>query len=682
MLTTETQAFSPAFTLKTSVRYLKGVGPEKEKLLARLGVKTLGDLFDLLPRRHEKRFPLKRIGELAFDGKECVAGVVTGRGVARYGGRSVFKAVLRDGPHSLFAVFYHQPYLAQVFRPKLQAVLFGAAEKKGPARRVEMTHPEWELFEGPLPARTPHHGRWVPIYPLTEDLRQKSLRQTIYGALKAHSGAIAEALPASLREKRGLADSRSALRQFHFPADEASKESARRRLVYEEFLLLELFVESRRAALRRERPEIAHKAARPEIERFLGSLPFKLTAGQRGAIEDVLGDLRSPRAMNRLIQGDVGSGKTAVAAAALYFTVKNGFQGALMAPTETLAQQLYLGLTGLLEPFGIRVGYFASTHRELETGQIDVAVGTHALLEPKVRFKRLGLAIVDEQHKFGVKQRSRLARKQAGGAHFLMMTATPIPRSLAMTLYGDMDISVIAEKPKGRKPVRTLWLREEQRAAVYQWLGGVLEEGGQAYVVCPLVAPGVAEKMRDRFPEFPVGFLHGRMRTDQKQKTMQDFKEAKTRILVSTTVVEVGIDVPRARFMLVENAEKFGLAQLHQLRGRVGRGEDEAYCVLFSDSDSPQAAERLEALAATGSGFEIAEKDLEQRGAGQLHGARQHGLFELRIGDLALDAQLLKMAKEDARSLIETDPKLSSPAHRALGRKVLERYGNAGRDMR
>jgi len=690
MLETKTQVAIPQLTLKSPVRYLKGVGPEKERVLGRLGVRTVGDLFGIFPRRYEKRFPVKRIGDLTFEEKECVVGVVASRGLIRWrGGRSVFKAVLRDGAQALFAVFYHQPYLTQVFKPKQQAVLYGTAEKKG--KRIEMAHPEWELFDGVVPARTPHHGRWVPVYPLTEELGQKYLRQTLHAALAAHTESIPETLPADLRERAGLLDARTAYRQIHFPSSEASREGAYKRLVFEEFLCLGLFMERRRARLRQEREEVAHAADWRDVQGFLDSLPFTLTTGQKRACEEIVRDMQGKRAMNRLIQGDVGSGKTVVAATALFFTARSGFQGVLMAPTEVLAQQLYLNMVQLLEPFGIRVGYLSQStepaHREilygaLERGDIAVVVGTHALLDVKLRFKKLGLAVVDEQHKFGVEQRALLRKKQGVLSHFLMMTATPIPRTLAMTLYGDMDISEIVEKPKGRLPIRTLLFRSEHHRAVYRWLENVLEEGSQAFVVCPRVDVGGekgaiahAEELKKVFSRRKVALLHGRMKSAEKNAVMGVFKEGKADLLVTTVLIEVGVDVPNARFMLIENAEKFGLAQLHQLRGRIGRGSEESFCVLFSDSEEPETRQRLDAFAQTESGFEIAEKDLEQRGSGELHGQKQHGLLELRIGDLVRDAELLKRAKEEARSLIEKDPELSAPANRALRRLVQERFG-------
>ncbi len=696
MLTTKTQAILPSADTSESVRFLKGVGPEKEKAFERLGVRTVTDLFELYPRRHESRFPVKKFSDLKFEDKECVAGIIASRALVRFrGGRGgVFKAVIQNGDDSLVALFYHQAYLAQVFKPKQGIVLYGVVEKVG--RRIQMVHPEWEVFLGAPPERTAHHGRWVPVYPLTEDMGQKYLRQTMHAALLRYSDSIVDLLPKDLRARHGLMDARSAARYIHFPPDEKTRLAAQERLVFEEFLGLQLFIEWKRAKLGRERPEIAHAGGEEDVRAFLDSLPFKATQDQRNAVRDIVRDMRGARPMNRLVQGDVGSGKTAVAASALYFTARNGFQGALMAPTEVLAQQLFLNLTRFLEPFGIRVGYLSQStspsekevlYGALERGSIAVLVGTHALLDKKVYFKKLGLAIVDEQHKFGVAQRAMLRQKAGVAAHFLVMTATPIPRTLAMTLYGDMDISVIAEKPGGRTPVKTLWFREQERQAVHSWMDSVLEEKSQAFVICPWVDTSVGpsvknatahyETLQKEFPQRRVALLHGRMQVAEKNRVMRAFHEGQYDILVSTVLIEVGVDVPRARFMIIENAEKFGLAQLHQLRGRIGRGGGEAHCILFSESEAPETAERLDAFTMTESGFDIAEMDLAQRGAGELHGQKQHGLPQFKIGGLARDMNILLKAKGEARAILEKDPSLSMAGHRPLRKLLRGRFGDA-----
>lgn len=703
MLAEKTQVRSKALTLGTSVRFLKGVGPEKEKILERLGLRTLEDLLHWFPRRHEARLPVKKIKELTGLDKECVSGRIAGGGAMRFGrGLAVFKALIRDGSENLSAVFYRQPYLSQVFKPGVYAVFYGKAERKGPVRssggrRFEMIHPDYEIFSEVPPEKTAHHGRLVPIYPLTEDLTQKSLRQIIYDALEASLGLVEECLPEKARKALALSGAAAALRQIHFPENEALRRAAYERLVFDEFFFLQLAVGLKRLELQAQDPRVVHRVSASEISSFLSSLPFELTPGQKGALRDILEDMRSSRPMNRLIQGDVGSGKTAVAAAALYYTAKCGFQGALMAPTEVLAQQLYFNMTQFLEPHGFRVGYLAQTVpdqmkrrtcEELLAGQIRVAVGTHALLEEKVGFKELGLAVVDEQHKFGVSQREVLRRKGGRNGHFLLMTATPIPRTLAMTLYGDMDISVVSERPGGRGSIRSLWFGTKERQAVYSWCGAVLEEGAQAYIVCPWLdsekvsdaknAVRVFEDAKKRFPGLEVQLLHGKMRPEEKAAAMKRFRDGKAKILVSTTLVEVGLDVSNARFMIIENAEKFGLAQLHQLRGRIGRGAGDSFCVILSDSDLPETVERLEVFVETESGFDIAEKDLAQRGAGELGGKKQHGIIRFRIGDLALDGALMAKAKNAAKVLIEKDPALSMSEHAVIKRRLMERYKSGG----
>ncbi len=681
-------------TLRSSVRYLKGVGPEKQKILARLGLEVLGDLFYLFPRRYEKRFPVKKIRELKFADKECVEGRVLGGSFVRRRGLGFYRVRVSDGDGALEAVYYNQPWLSTVFREGARVFLYGKAEKEGP--RLRMVHPEYEVAEGEAPTETVHTGRWTPVYPLTEDLSQKALRQLVWRVTREHADLARETLPSETCRRHSLIGIAEALRGIHFPPDTKTLARAYERLVFDEFFALELLMEMKKAAARRENEKLLHEGGEESLARWVSSLPFELTAGQRAALDAAVRDMTSGRPMNRLVQGDVGSGKTAVAAGALYFTAMNGFQGALMAPTEVLAQQLYFEMRRFLEPHGLAVGYLAqgldAASKEkalarLASGDIHVAVGTHALLGEKVCFRRLGLAIVDEQHKFGVFQRQALKEKGLAGSHFLLMTATPIPRTLSMTLYGDMDVSTIVERPAGRRPVRTYWVGEEKRAGVYRWLDAFIGEGAQAYVVCPKIDAGADERgknaastferLKKTFPDRRLALLHGRMKPAEKKKAMEDFKAGRADILVSTVVIEVGVDVPSARCILIESAEEFGLAQLHQLRGRVGRGSEESYCVLFSESANAETAERLSAFEDIDSGFDIAEKDLEQRGAGEVFGEKQHGVLPLRIGDLVRDRALLERAKEEARRFVEADPLLESAPNRELKRLLRERFGDA-----
>ncbi len=689
----------PPITLKTSVRYLKGVGPERFKVLARLGLFRLEDLFYFFPRRYEDRRMIKAVAQAVPDEKECIDGVVSSRGLIRTKhGQTIFRAVVSDGKGSLFATWFNQPYLTNVFLPKSRVALYGRVEKEG--KHLQMIHPEYEILPSAGIAERIHSGRIVPVYPLTEDLSQKGLRQFIFRTLKDFSALLRDPLGVALRKEWGLADRTFAFRNIHFPADFSASGEAYRRLVFDEFLLIQLVVQMKRNELKKENKSITHAGGEAEVSEFLQSLDFELTAGQTKAVGDMISDMKKERPMHRLIQGDVGSGKTVVAAAGLVFTVANGFQGALMAPTEVLAQQHYFNLTQLLEPLGISCGYLAQgftaadKNRALQRiaeGQVQVVVGTHALIQENVKFKKLGLAVIDEQHKFGVFQRAALKEKAAGSPHFLLMTATPIPRTLALTLYGDLDISVIAELPKGRKPIKTLWVGDGKRKEIYEFLDSRLAEGRQGYVICPLIdeqaeasvksVTALHKELAGIFAHRTVGILHGRMKGPEKKRVMQDFKAGKIELLVSTVVIEVGVDVPNATVMIIENAEKFGLSQLHQLRGRVGRGSEESFCILFSDTANEETVERLSAFEGTASGFEIAEKDLELRGAGDIVGEKQHGLPRLRIGDLVKDIEILEKARRAACAILERDPHLELPENRGLKRAIQDRFKVAGKRL-
>ncbi len=680
--------------LKTSVRTLKGVGPERTKILSRLGLHTLEDLFYFFPRRYEDRSPIKTISELSLGEKECVQGVVSSRVLIRTKhGQTIFRAVISDGQATLVASWFNQPYLRKVFMPKANVLFYGLAEKEG--KRLRMIHPEYEIFEGPGPAETVHSGRIVPIYPLTEDLSQKGIRQLLFRAVGEFTALLKDPLSPSVKKALRLVDSLFAFKEIHFPRSFANFHAAYRRLVFDEFFTMQLAVQMKKNQLQKENKHISHQGGEEQVSEFVQSLDFELTEGQQAAIRDMIQDMKKGRSMNRLVQGDVGSGKTVVAAAGLVFTVANGFQGALMAPTEVLAQQHAFNLTQLLEPLGITCGYLAqglsAEERErilsgLASGELQVVVGTHSLIQESVKFKKLGLAVIDEQHKFGVFQRATLKQK-GEDSHFLLMTATPIPRTLALTLYGDLDISVIAELPKGRRPIKTFWVGDNQRQEVYGLLDNLIQKGGQGYVICPLIdeekefSPksvlAAHQELSKIFAHRKVGILHGRMKSPEKKKIMQDFKEGAIQLLVSTVVIEVGVDVPNANIMIIENAEQFGLAQLHQLRGRVGRGTEESFCVLFSNAAGEESAERLKVFEETQSGFDIAEKDLDFRGAGDIIGEKQHGLPQLRIGDLSKDIELLEIARRQARAVIEVDPRLERPGNRPLKRLLRERFGVA-----
>ena len=513
--------------------------------------------------------------------------------------------------------------------------------------------------------------------------------------------------------RQRVVDAKFAVRNIHFPSSFECLEKAYRRIVFEEFFMLQLALAIRRKDIKTQGMGLNHSVSGDILEGFKRSLPFELTLGQKKAISDIERDMSSGKPMNRLVEGDVGSGKTIVAAYALVMTVQNGFQGVIMAPTEILARQHFINLSELLMPLGVNVGLLvgglgqdarAALYSDIREGRIDVVVGTHAVIQEPVEFKRVGLAVIDEQHKFGVEQRAILKQKDYA-PHVMVMTATPIPRTLALTVYGDLDISIIKELPKGRKPIATYWVDEKKRDAMYGFVREELKKGRQAYVVCPLIEESRAvgrgqwvgkkkggnEEMWDKkeaasatqmferisteiFPDFKVGLLHGKMSSEEKEKVMKDFKKGKIKVLISTIVIEVGIDVPNATIMLIENAERFGLSQLHQLRGRIGRGEHESYCLLMADPRTDEAKERLKAIEGTLDGFQIAEADLNIRGPGEFFGTRQHGLPEIRFGNILKDFDIMEMARKEAFQVVARDPDLKEEHHRLLHAALMSRF--------
>jgi ATP-dependent DNA helicase RecG len=605
--------------------------------------------------------------------------------------RLPFSVLLRDGSGYLKAVWFNAPYLERVFKRGQRVILYGKVigYRGGP---LEIQHPEFEIVDQEEDD-TLHTGRLVPIYRLTEGLGQRQLRALLWRIVESHAREVPESLPEAIRARRKLLPLPDALRAIHFPEDEAALTAARRRLAFEDFLLLQLGL-----AIRRHREGQARGVSiQPRgrlVARLLEALPFTLTRAQERVWEEIRRDLARPVPMNRLLQGDVGSGKTIVAALAILAAVEAGYQAGLMAPTEILAEQHFLTLERLLSPLGVRVTLLTSAVKGRERdallegvadGAIPVLVGTHALIQEGVVFHRLGLAVVDEQHRFGVIQRASL-RAKGEQPDLLVMTATPIPRTLALTLYGDLDVSVIDEMPPGRQPIVTALRTEAKRPRIYAFIRAELAKGRQAYVVCPLVeesevvdlkaATEMAERLSTEvFRDYREGLLPGRMSFADKESIMGEFKAGAIRVLVSTTVIEVGIDVPNASVMLVEQAERFGLAQLHQLRGRVGRGPWKSYCILLaSDSPGQEARRRLEAMTETQDGFRIAEADLRLRGPGDFFGTRQSGLPEFRVADLLRDGPVLEEARQEAFALVERDPDLSRPEHRWLRGTLLTRW--------
>ncbi|MFA5147070.1 MAG: ATP-dependent DNA helicase RecG [Candidatus Omnitrophota bacterium] len=679
--------------LKTPVRYFKGVGPKKSAYLAKLGIETALDLLYYLPAKYEDRSSIAAIRDLKEGAPATVQGeVITLSSRTTKSGMPFFQIAVTDGTGFIHAIWFNQPYLKDHFKRGQKVVLYGRVERYD---KLQIVQPEYEIAEEGEKDSI-NVGRIVPIYPLTAEITQRYMRSLTHAALSDYGKALAEKLPTYIIARGRLVDVKFAIRNIHFPTTPDALDKAYRRIVFEEFFLLQLALALKKKGIKEAVAGIAHNVRGELIDTFRDSLPFELTAGQNKAIADIERDMSSTKPMNRLLEGDVGSGKTVVAAHALVLTVQNGFQGAIMAPTEVLARQHFIVLSELLMPLGINVvllvsgiegGAKSRIYTEIEEGRMNVVVGTHAVIQEDVRFKRLGLVVIDEQHKFGVTQRAVL-REKGYNPHVLVMTATPIPRTLALTVYGDLDISVIREMPKGRKPIVTYWVEEAKRGSVYSFVKEELAKGRQAYVVCPLIEKTARslelgarsleetfDKLKNEiFTDFKVGLLHGKMSTKEKDAVMKDFKKGKTALLVSTIVIEVGIDVPNATVMLVENAERFGLAQLHQLRGRVGRGEHESYCILLADPKTERAAQRLKAVEGTLDGFEIAEADLDIRGPGEFFGTKQHGLPEIRFGNIIKDFDIMELARKEAFALVARDPGFREEHHRALAANLAERF--------
>jgi len=610
-----------------------------------------------------------------------VLGKVLARGVKKtWKGMNILRVAIDDGTGIIYATWFNQPYLEKQFPVGSKVILSGRVDVH---EDIQIANPAYEILgdnQEMLEA-----GCIVPIYPLTKDINQRQMRKICKSGIEKFSADISEFLPYSIRKRYELMNLPLALRKIHFPETESDWDDARRRLIFDEFFLLELAL-ARRKHGRLEEEGIRHVSGGRLFEKFKEMLPFPLTRAQLRVIEEIRRDMAKPRPMTRLLQGEVGSGKTIVAIGASLTAVEGGYQSVLMVPTEVLAEQHFITLQTFLLPLGLRVNLLMrsisqkmreETMKEIEDGESHITIGTHALLEEKVRFPRLGLVVVDEQHKFGVRQRETLKKKGFKSCDLLMMSATPIPRSLAMTVYGDLDISTIDELPPGRQEINTYLVSEEERSAVYDFIREEVKLGRQAYIVYALIeesatphlkaATKMAEHLsKDIFPEFRVGLLHGQMRGKGKEEVMGNFKKREIDVLVSTTVIEVGVDIPNASIMVVENAERFGLAQLHQMRGRVGRGDYQSYCILIGKPGSEEARRRLEVLTQTTDGFQIAEEDLQLRGPGEFLGTRQHGMPELRIANISSDMKLLEVARKEAFSILSDDPGLDEPRHRNL----------------
>ncbi len=679
-------------SLSTSLRYLKGVGPERYKILQRLGVSTLEEMMHLYPRRYEDRKCPVPTDCLVDGSKQLVLGVVLRKKLlyAR-GGKAVFRLSIKDESGILQAIWFQCPFLDKTFQEGQRVALFGKVERVSKA--PQMIHPDYEVFTE-RDGRRIHSGRIVPMYPLTQDLHQRGIRALQYELLLRYLRDIKDPIPSSIRVRQKLVNKLFAIKEIHFPQGTNEMDQAVKRLTFEEFFLIQVMLAVKRSAIKKGTPSVSTKAASsPGLdEEFKQLIPFKLTKGQLKAIEDIKKDLGHESPMNRLLQGDVGSGKTIVAAFALFAVLRSGFQGAMMAPTEILAQQHYFTLSKLFSAAGIAVGLLTQGQSEdersrilseLAQGELKIVVGTHALIQEAVKFSNLRLTVVDEQHKFGVYQRKFMQDKSSTLNH-LIMSATPIPRTLAMTLYGELDMSVMSDMPKGRGSIETVWVGENQRESVYSIVDQELSKGRQAYIVFPSIDQSNALNLKDattglgdirqRFPNRTCELIHGKVPAEQKKVIMRNFKKNAIQILVATTVIEVGIDVANATCLVVENADRFGLSQLHQLRGRVGRGSLDSTCILVSDSENPIAVSRLRSFACLDSGFDIAEEDLKLRGPGDFFGSRQHGIPELRIGDLVRDTKILEAARNEAFELVREDHNLNKNEHRELKRLLKTRF--------
>jgi ATP-dependent DNA helicase RecG len=685
------------------IRYIKGIGPKRAKAFAKYGIQSVEDLLYYFPRRYEDRTRFVRICDLQEGESQTIKAQVLASGDRRSWRRrgfSITEAIVEDATGRLSCVWFNQPYLKQYLKPGTALILYGKVEQY--SGKLQMNVPEFEIVSEDNDESL-NIARVVPIYTTPEGIGQRSLRKLMKLVIDEYLPRINDFLPYDVRSRINLLNLAKSIINIHFPENPGLQKQSYTRLAFEEFFLFQLPLVLRKLQ-RKEKPGIAHEVRGKMMESFIQSLPFKLTESQIKVIQEIKSDMSKPVAMQRLLQGDVGSGKTVVATVASIIAIQGGYQAAFMAPTEILAKQHYEKIKVQVHQCtrapesqsrssSITIALLTSSldnkekkaiQEEIKDGKVDLIIGTHALLEESVQFKNLGLVVIDEQHKFGVGQRALLPKKGTN-PDVLIMTATPIPRTLAITLYGDLDVSVINQLPPGRKPISTQWITSSKR----QWLYGFIKEkvscGRQVYIVYPLIEESYAldllsaKKMYEEFKNnvfknFKVGLIHGKLKQKEQNRMMSGFNAGKLQILIATTVLEVGIDVANASIMVIEHADRFGLSQLHQLRGRIGRGEDESFCILISDVDSPEAKARIDAMVNYSDGFRIAEEDLKIRGPGEYFGSRQHGLTGLKIANPLTQMQLLKRAREEAVKLVSQDPHLQNRPNVLLKEKLLQRF--------
>lgn len=678
--------------LKQHIQYIKGVGPKKAYLLKRLNINTVEDMIWYMPRDYEDRGNIKRIANLRPGEKATFYGIILGEGDLSKPRKnlSLVKFNVKDETGHIEVIFFNKTYLKKTLTSG-QRVMINGEIKKG-FKGLQVVNP---IIEKVDIGDNDNRQGIVPIYPLTEGLSQNEIISIQKRILQIVNESMEEYLPEEIMNRCRLCNIKFALNNIHFPSNVQALKIAKYRLVFEEFLLLQLGLFKIKTGIVQDKQGIPLRNNNG-IEEFIKKLPFKLTEAQEKVFNEISKDLERDIPMNRLVQGDVGSGKTIVAIASLLKSVINGYQGAFMAPTEILAEQHYVSLTELLEPLGIKVGLLVGSLskgdknkilNKVESGEINIVIGTHALIQEGVKFCNLALVITDEQHRFGVRQRATLASK-GQNPHVLVMTATPIPRTLALILYGDLDISIIDHLPPGRKSIKTYSRTSNKRHDIYDFVKKQLDEGRQAYVVCPLVeesetieaksATEIAHELsHDLLNGYKIGLLHGKMLAKEKEEIMRDFKMGNIEVLVSTTVIEVGVNVPNATIMVVENAERFGLAQLHQLRGRVGRGSYQSYCILVNNSKTEISKERMDIMEKTTDGFIISEKDLKLRGPGEFFGTRQHGLPELKIANLFRHISVLKTVQKEIEQMTQADPDLTLNNYPLLRIKLEDKFLSA-----